>query len=86
MMQNSWRKHPLRAFVVSLLSFYQTVLSPDTGIFSIRRGTTCVFYPTCSEYTKQAVSKYGVIKGVVLGIRRITKCHPWQKEHIDPLL
>lgn len=45
----------------------------------------CVFYPTCSEYTKQAIVKYGALKGVALGIKRILRCHPWQKDHIDPL-
>lgn len=86
MKQNSWCKHLPQKLIVSLISFYQKVVSPDTGIFSLNRGTTCVFYPTCSEYTKQAVFKYGVIRGVFLGIRRIARCHPWQKKHIDPLL
>ncbi|MFA6078077.1 MAG: membrane protein insertion efficiency factor YidD [Candidatus Paceibacterota bacterium] len=68
------------------ISFYQKFLSLDTGLFAIKKGTTCVFFPTCSEYTKQAVTKYGVIKGLAFGSRRILRCHPWQKEHIDPLL
>lgn len=76
----------MRTFFVSLISFYQKFLSLDTGIFAIKKGTTCVFFPTCSEYTKQAILKYGVFKGVFLGVRRIGRCHPWQKEHIDPLL
>ncbi|OHA83995.1 MAG: membrane protein insertion efficiency factor YidD [Candidatus Yonathbacteria bacterium RIFCSPLOWO2_01_FULL_47_33b] len=75
----------MRNFIASLISFYQKVFSPDTGVFAINKGTTCVFYPTCSEYTKQAVLKYGVFKGLWMGIRRILRCHPWQKEHIDPL-
>ncbi len=76
----------MRKFIVSIISLYQKVLSPDTGIFAFRRGTTCVFYPTCSEYAKEATLKYGVFKGLFLGTRRILRCHPWQKEHIDPLL
>lgn len=75
-----------RKIVVSLINFYQKFLSLDTGVFALNKGTTCVFYPTCSEYTKQAVVKYGVFKGVFLGIRRILRCHPWQKNHIDPLV
>lgn len=75
----------MRTFVVSLINLYQKLLSPDTGIFSFKKGLTCVFYPTCSEYTKQAVLKYGVLKGVFLGTRRVLRCHPWQKSHIDPL-
>ena len=75
----------MRNFVVFLINFYQKYLSLDTGMFSLKKGTTCVFYPTCSEYTKQAVLKYGVLKGVFLGARRVLRCHPWQKNHIDPL-
>lgn len=71
--------------VVKIITFYQKYLSRDTGIFK-KTTPTCVFYPTCSEYTKQAVIKYGAIKGSFLGIRRIVRCHPWQKNHFDPLV
>lgn len=50
-----------------------------------RSHSSCVFLPTCSEYTKEALYKYGVIKGVGLGFLRICRCHPWQKNHYDPL-
>lgn len=63
---------------VSLINFYQKRLS-------LLKNPTCVFYPTCSEYTKQAFQKYGILKGLYLGFRRILRCHPWQKEHIDVL-
>lgn len=75
----------MRKIAASLIVFYQKYISLDTGIFSLKKGTTCVFYPTCSEYTKEAILKYGVLKGVFMGVRRILRCHPWQKEHIDPL-
>ena len=45
----------------------------------------CRFYPTCSEYTKQAIIKYGIIKGLWLGIKRISKCHPLNPGGYDPL-
>ncbi|PIQ72621.1 membrane protein insertion efficiency factor YidD [Candidatus Roizmanbacteria bacterium CG_4_10_14_0_2_um_filter_36_35] len=45
----------------------------------------CRFNPTCSEYTYQAVKKYGVIKGIFLGLKRIIRCHPWNKGGNDPL-
>lgn len=51
-----------------------------------RAHSSCVFLPTCSEYMKQAILKYGVFKGFYLGIWRILRCHPWQKNHYDPLL
>ena len=44
----------MRKAVIMAISFYQKFLSLDTGLFAIKKGTTCVFFPTCSEYTKQA--------------------------------
>jgi hypothetical protein len=76
----------MRKIAVSLINFYQKYLSLDTGVFSLKKGTTCVFYPTCSEYMKEAILKYGVAKGLFLGGKRILRCHPWQKNHIDPLV
>jgi len=69
----------LKQFSKKLISFYQKYIS----IFL--KKNTCVFYPTCSEYTKQAIEKYGFSKGVYLGFLRILRCHPWQKEHMDPV-
>jgi putative membrane protein insertion efficiency factor len=51
----------------------------------LRAHSSCVFLPTCSEYTKQAIVKYGFLKGFYLGIIRIFRCHPWQKNHYDPI-
>lgn len=48
-------------------------------------GNRCIFYPTCSEYTKQAVDKYGIIKGSILGIIRILKCNPFSHGGVDYL-
>lgn len=45
----------------------------------------CRFQPTCSEYSLQAIEKYGIIRGSLLGLRRIFKCHPWSKGGKDPL-
>ena len=66
----------LKTFLIKLISLYQKYISP------LGR-SRCVFYPTCSEYTKQAVEKYGIPKGFYLGFLRILRCHPWQKNHID---
>ena len=44
----------------------------------------CRFYPSCSEYTRQAIMKYG-IKGIWLGMKRIVKCHPFHKGGVDLL-
>jgi uncharacterized protein len=46
----------------------------------------CRFIPTCSEYTYQAVEKYGSLKGLFLGLKRIIRCHPWNQGGYDPVL
>jgi putative membrane protein insertion efficiency factor len=45
----------------------------------------CRFQPTCSEYTYQAIERYGIIRGSLLGLKRIVKCHPWNKGGFDPV-
>ena len=67
-------KHVLIFFV----RLYQKFISP---LFP----ATCRFYPTCSEYFIQAVQKYGALKGTWLGLKRISKCHPWHEGGYDPL-
>lgn len=49
------------------------------------RRPACRFTPTCSAYTYQAIAKYGTIKGLWLGLRRILRCHPLSKGGADPL-
>ena len=49
------------------------------------RNVRCKYYPTCSEYTKQAIEKYGALKGICLGSIRILKCNPFSKGGYDPL-
>lgn len=63
---------------VALIEFYQKHLS---GAF----GKKCIYYPSCSEYTKQAVDKYGIIKGSILGLLRILRCNPFAKGGVDKL-
>jgi len=49
-------------------------------------GKTCRFQPTCSEYSYQAIKRYGIIFGGYKGLRRIIRCHPWNKGGDDPLI
>lgn len=67
-----------REIEMFLIRFYQKHISPSFG----RR---CIFYPSCSEYTRQAVDKYGIIKGNLLGIIRIAKCNPFSHGGVDHL-
>ncbi|PIW02002.1 MAG: membrane protein insertion efficiency factor YidD [Deltaproteobacteria bacterium CG_4_9_14_3_um_filter_63_12] len=46
---------------------------------------SCRFQPSCSEYTRQALQKYGGLRGWMLGIRRLAKCHPFHPGGYDPL-
>ena len=78
----------MKNFFIRLISFYQKILSPFKKFLEyvgLLRNNTCVFYPSCSEYTKQAIKKYGILKGLGLGFLRVLRCHPWQKNHMDPL-
>ena len=68
----------MKKILLYLLKFYQKCISPYFG----RR---CRFYPTCSEYSRQAITKYGAIKGTFLSVKRILKCHPFHKGGYDPL-
>ncbi len=67
----------MKKFIIWTIKTYQKTPT--------RAHSSCVFIPTCSEYTKEAVIKYGSTKGVFLGLRRIIRCHPWQKNQYDPL-
>ena len=69
--------------LISLINFYQKFLSPDQGIFSSGR-KYCAMYPSCSEYTKEAILYGGTVYGLRKGLARIFRCHPFQKKHCDP--
>ena len=69
----------MKKIVIFPIKIYKLFISPLLP-------RACVFEPTCSVYTMQAIEKYGPIKGIALGVRRISRCHPWQKQHFDPLV
>lgn len=64
--------------LIFFIKVYQRVISPHLG-------KNCRFYPTCSQYTIEAIRKYGPFKGFFLGMRRILRCHPFSKGGYDPL-
>ncbi len=68
----------MKKVLIWLIEKYQKYISPNIG-------KNCKYYPTCSEYTKQAIEKYGAIKGSFYGFKRIVKCNPFSKGGYDPL-
>ena len=64
--------------LIALIVFYQKYISP-------LKSATCRFYPSCSDYTMQAIQKHGFYKGTLLAIRRILKCHPYHTGGYDPV-
>lgn len=68
----------MKGFLVGIIRCYQRAISPLLP-------NSCRFYPTCSEYVVQAVEKYGVLKGLFMGIKRVLKCHPFHPGGYDPL-
>ena len=78
----------MKKIIIGTIRLYQKIISPDSGLLrriGFFKGGVCVFYPTCSEYAISAVEKYGVIRGVWMGVLRVVRCHPWQKKRIDIL-
>lgn len=74
----------MKKILIFLISIYQKSLSPDHGWFKHQHPYGyCKFYPSCSEYTKLAISRHGSIKGLVLGTKRIIKCNPWVEPKVD---
>jgi len=68
----------MKLLLQGLIRMYQYALSPLLG----RR---CRFFPSCSEYAAEAVEKYGALRGLGLGLKRLSHCHPWNPGGFDPL-
>ena len=71
----------MKKFLIYVINWYQKHIS----IWLTSKQIHCKYYPTCSEYTKQAIDKYGALKGSFLGIKRILRCNPFSKGGYDPL-
>jgi putative membrane protein insertion efficiency factor len=68
----------MKRLLIGLIRVYQYAISPLLG-------RSCRYVPSCSEYTAEAVGKYGAVKGGWLGAKRICRCHPWHPGGYDPV-
>ena len=76
-MMNIFEKS-IKILILILLKAYKFFISPFFG-------TNCRFLPSCSDYAYEVITNKGVIKGGILAIKRLTKCHPWGKSGFDPV-
>lgn len=76
----------LKRFILGMIRLYQKTLSFDHGIIGKIFGERfCRFYPTCSQYTFEAIEKNGIVRGSLLGLKRVVRCHPWNDGGYDPV-
>lgn len=68
----------MRRITIGIIRFYQRFISP---LFP----PTCRYHPTCSEYTVQAIQRFGTLKGLYLGLRRLLRCNPLHEGGYDPV-
>ena len=64
--------------IVAILRLYKLMVSPMLP-------SSCRYYPTCSDYMSQAVEKYGPVRGVWMGMKRLSRCHPFHEGGLDPV-
>lgn len=77
----------MKHFLALLITIYQKTLSLDHGWFRhLYPQGYCRYHPTCSEYTKQSILRHGVLAGSLLGVARVSRCHPWAPIGADPVL
>ena len=68
----------MKLLLLALIRIYKYAISPILG----RR---CRFFPSCSEYAAEALEKHGALNGARLGLKRISRCHPWNPGGFDPV-
>lgn len=64
--------------VILFVRVYQYLISPVLG-------PHCRFYPSCSHYAVEAIERHGLLRGVLLAVRRLSRCHPWHPGGVDPV-
>ena len=66
----------MKRVLLGAVTAYQYLLRPLLG-------ANCRFYPSCSDYFREAVERHGAVKGSALGTRRLLRCHPWHAGGVD---
>jgi putative membrane protein insertion efficiency factor len=69
----------IRFVLLSLIRAYQLLMSP-------LKVSSCRFYPTCSQYMYEAIQQYGTLRGAVMGVKRLARCHPFNPGGYDPVI
>ena len=72
-----WPARAITALLIAMIRLYQVTVSPLLG-------PACRFEPSCSRYMVESLKKYGFVKGLARGLRRVSKCHPWHPGGYDP--
>jgi len=72
----------MRKVLIKILTFYKKIITP---ILVINFGHACRFTPTCSEYAKEAIAHFGIVKGLILSLKRVSRCHPFGGYGYDPV-
>lgn len=76
--------HIPKHLAIALINLYQLAISPDHSWLKARYPYGyCRHYPSCSQYAKEAINAYGLVKGITLGAKRIIKCNPWAEPSVD---
>jgi len=68
----------MRKLIIGILRFYKRMVSPLIP-------SSCRYYPSCSDYMRQAVEKHGAAQGVWMGLKRLLRCHPFHAGGLDPV-